>query len=102
MQRLTYKNPDGTWGMNNGFDMHKVPSELYGALWKLKDYEESGLDPEEVMEYKELGVAPVQLLKIDKLYKEKCEEVNRLTVELQKYKQAAAIKIVKAGGVDGE
>ena len=48
MSRLTYKKPDGTWGMNNGFDMHKVPSELYGALWKLHQYEETGLNQEEV------------------------------------------------------
>ena len=88
MSRLTFKNPDGTFGLNNGYDMHKIPTELYGAIWKLKDYEETELSPEEVMEYKELGVAPVQLLKIDKLYKEKCEEVNRLAAELQKYKQA--------------
>ena len=78
MQRLTYKNQDGTWGMNNGYDMHKVPSELYGALWKLRQYEESGLSPEEVMEYKKLGLTPEQIREIDKLYLEKCQEVNKL------------------------
>lgn len=62
MQRLTYKNPDGTWGMNNGYDMSKVPNELYGALWKLKDYEETGVSPEEILEYKEFG------LTLEKLY----------------------------------
>lgn len=70
MNRLTYKNPNGTWGMNNGFNMSKVPSELYGALYKLKDYEESGLSPE-------------QLEEIDRLYLEKCEEVNKLRAELE-------------------
>lgn len=65
MARLTYKNPNGIWGLNNGYDMHKVPKELYGALWKLKDYEETGLTPEQVEE-------------MDELYKQKCEEVNRL------------------------
>lgn len=75
MARLTYKNPDGTFGLNNGYDMHKVPTELYGAIWKLKDYEETGLDPETLKE-------------IDKLYLEKCEEVNRIKEELEEYKQA--------------
>lgn len=88
MTRLTYKNPNGTFGLNNGYDMHKIPTELYGAIYKLKDYEETGLSPQEIMEYKELGVAPVQLKEIDRLYWEKCKEVNRLAAELEKYKNA--------------
>lgn len=83
MARLTFKNPNGTWGMNNGYDMHNVPKELYGALWKLKDYEETGLSPEEVMEYKKLGLTPEQIREIDKLYLEKCQEVNRLKKQLE-------------------
>lgn len=100
MARLTYKNPDGTFGLNNGYDMHKVPTELMGAIWKLKDYEETGLDPErvkeindfcnsqtakilaELQEYKNLGLTLEQLKEIDKLYLEKCEEVNRIKAEL--------------------
>lgn len=50
--------------------MSKVPSELYGALYKLKDYEETGMSPE-------------QLEEIDRLYLEKCEEVNKLRAELE-------------------
>lgn len=46
--RLTFKNLDGTWGMNNGYDMKKVPAQLYGALCKLKDYEEKGLSPNDI------------------------------------------------------
>lgn len=105
MSRLTYKNPDGTWGMNNGYDMHKVPSELYGALWKLKDYEETGLDPErveeindffnsqtakilaELQEYKNLGLTLEQLKEIDRLYLEKCKEVNVLAAELEELRK---------------
>ena len=40
MSRLTYKKPDGTWGMTNGFNMSEVPGKIYGALWKLKEYED--------------------------------------------------------------
>ena len=96
MARLTYKNPEGTFGLNNGYDMHKVPTELYGAICKLKDYEETGLNPErvaevndffhsqtakilaELQEYKNLGLTLEQLKEIDKLYLDKCREVNRL------------------------
>lgn len=106
MARLTYKNPDGTFGLNNGYDMQKVPTEPMGAIWKLKDYEETGLDPErvaevndffnsqtakilaELQEYKNLGLTLEQLKEIDKLYLEKCQEINRLTAELEEYKQA--------------
>lgn len=110
MARLTYKNPDGTFGLNNGYDMHNVPTELYGAIWKLKDYEETGLDPErveevndffnsktakilaELQEYKSLGLTLEELKEIDRLYLEKCQEINRLTVELEEYKQAATTR----------
>ena len=110
MARLTYKNPDGTFGLNNGYDMQKVPTELMGAIWKLKNYEETGLDPErveeindffnsqtakilaELQEYKNLGLTLEQLAleelkEIDRLYLEKCQEINRLTAELEEYKQ---------------
>lgn len=111
MARLTYKNPDGTFGLNNGYDMQKVPTELYGAIWKLKDYEETGLDPErvaevsdffnsqtakilaELQEYKSLGLTLEELKEIDRLYLEKCQEINRLTVELEEYKRTAFNKV---------
>lgn len=51
-KRITFKNHDGSWGLKN-FDIKKVPSELYGAMCKLKDYEESGAEPAEVQEMKE-------------------------------------------------
>lgn len=50
--RLTYKNENGTWGLING-DIKKVPRELYGVVCKLKDYEESGLTPNECSELRE-------------------------------------------------
>ena len=41
MERLTWKKENGEWGLH-GYDIKKVPTELYGALCKLKDYEEIG------------------------------------------------------------
>ncbi len=100
MTRLTYKNPDGTWGLNNGYDMHKVPSELYGSLWKLKDYEETGLEPGEIEAYKELGVAPEQIKEVSKLYLEKCMEVNAMAAELEEFRKKFATD-TNVGSKDG-
>lgn len=60
MGRLTFKNDNGTWGLKN-YDIKKVPSELYGAICKLKDYEESGFSPKQLMDYEEAGFSLEQL-----------------------------------------
>ena len=44
---LTYMFPDGTWGMR-GYDIKQIPQELYGALCKLRDYEKTGYQPNEI------------------------------------------------------
>lgn len=49
MGRLTFKNDNGTWGLKN-YDIKKVPSELYGAICKLKDYEDSGFSSKQLEE----------------------------------------------------
>lgn len=87
MNRLTYKNPNGTWGMNNGYDMTKVPSKLYGALYKLKDYEETGLSPE-------------QIIQLDEIYLEKCEEINKLKKEIKEKEEEFTID-TNVGNKDG-
>lgn len=76
MGRLTYKNQDGTWGLNNGYDIKKVPKELYGALCKLKDYEETGLEPDKAAEF-------------DSMYLEKCKEINELKKQVATLQEAA-------------
>ncbi len=64
---ITYSK-NGCWGIE-GVDLTKLnDSKVYGALYKLHKYEESGLEPE-------------QLSDIDELYREKCEEVNRLNIK---------------------
>lgn len=60
MGRLTFKNDNGTWGLKN-YDIKKVPSELYGAICKLKDYEDSGFSPKQLKDYEEAGFSPEQL-----------------------------------------
>lgn len=46
---LTYSNPNGTWGLNNGYNIMDAPVELQEALCRLRDYEKTGLSPESVM-----------------------------------------------------
>ena len=55
--RLTEKKDDGHWSLKGvSWDdlkpgavlTEKVWQKLYGALWKLKDYENTGLSPKEV------------------------------------------------------
>ena len=41
---LTKINPDGTWSVN-GIDFRDCPENIYGALCKLRDYETTGLEP---------------------------------------------------------
>lgn len=48
-EMLTYSNPNGTWGLNNGYNIREAPVELWEALCRLHDYEKSGLSPESVI-----------------------------------------------------
>lgn len=72
MSKLITVKEDGIWHVNGAdFDMKKLSSYLYGALYKLKHYEE-------------ICDSPDKLREIDEMYREKCEEVNRLKAELEK------------------
>lgn len=59
MQRLTQRDPQGNWCLKGvpwealrvGVPMtEEVRQKLYSALWKLKDYENTGLTPSEAEE----------------------------------------------------
>ncbi len=52
MKRITWKTPDGKWGVGD-IDWDEIDGRLYGALYKLMAYEESGLSPDEVIRLKE-------------------------------------------------
>lgn len=74
MYRLTEKDEQGNWCLK-GLPwkcLHlgevittTVHDRLYGALCKLKDYEDTGLSPDQIKE-------------MDELYHEKCKEVAEL------------------------
>lgn len=52
MNRITHNKPDGRWGFKD-ISWNEIDQRVYGALWKLKDYEDTGLNPEEVERLKE-------------------------------------------------
>ena len=39
MSRVTFREPNGRWGVK-GINWAEIPDGLYGALYKLKDYED--------------------------------------------------------------
>lgn len=53
MRRLTFHNSDGTWGLIHA-DIKKVPKNLYGCMCKLKDYEDTQLDPSDIEMVKDM------------------------------------------------
>ena len=68
MNRLTEHDDQGNWCLKgvawNQLHIGQVITKeiwekLYGALWKLKDYEDTGLAPEEIMELKEFCSNPL-------------------------------------------
>lgn len=84
MSRITQRHADGTWSCPGGFT-----ETNYGAACKLKDYEDTGLSPDEVLrmkekleEYEDAGLVPEKIRDMDKLYLEKCKEVNTLKAQL--------------------
>lgn len=50
MSRLTWTNPNGEWGLTGitEEELKNVGSRIYAALCKLKDYEDTGLEPEDI------------------------------------------------------
>lgn len=47
MSRLTYKEPNGRWGIV-GMNSENMEQKMYVVATKLKDYEDTGLSPAEI------------------------------------------------------
>lgn len=81
MERITKELPNGTWEID-GMDWRAVPGNIYGALCKLRDYENTGLNPAEVNILKEksnkltlLNTGTLPKIKNDFAY---CPNCNKL------------------------
>lgn len=69
MQRLTQKDPQGNWNLKGVLwnDLHEgrvitkeLWEKLYGALWRLMEYEDTGLTPDEIENLKKHRWTPVE------------------------------------------
>lgn len=89
MRRLTFKEPDGTWGIV-GMNKDNEEQKMYGAACKLLDHEETGLDPVDVEQLKEDSVQVI----INKL----TEKRNRIEKEIENtedsYNRLLKMKVV--------
>ena len=64
MSKLIYQEPNGNWGVK-GVPWEAIPDGLYGALYKLKDYEEACDSPRLVESVMDGGLGPVRYHLID-------------------------------------
>lgn len=71
--RLIKKNIDGSFYIE-GVDISTLSTELYSVIWKLKDYEESGLRPDDVNVLKGL-------------YNDACEIISKQKAEIEEMKK---------------
>ena len=76
MIRLTYKEPNGNWGII-GMNEKNEDQKMYAVAAKLRDYEETDLSPNEVEELNDF--ADSQLAKV--------------LAELQQYKRQYGVLI---------
>ena len=70
--RITY-SVNGEFGIE-GIDLTKLPAKLYSAVAKLKDYENTGLSPDEVDRLKYVGCGKPR--NIDKVRAMDAEELS--------------------------
>lgn len=95
MNRLTWTNPNGQWGLNGitEEELKNTGSRIYAALCKLRDYENTTLSPEDVVLAIELqSEAVIKLDDVTKKYRELqavCNEqkisVDNIIREMTKY-----------------
>lgn len=62
--RATYQDANGNWGVK-GVSWAEIPDGLYGALYKLRDYENVCDSPRRVASYLDRDLAPVRYRLID-------------------------------------
>lgn len=74
MKKLIFTEPDGRWGVE-GMNENNQDEKMYAVAWKLKDYEATGLNPDEVYRLKENAVSAI-LSKLREQQEELQEQIN--------------------------
>lgn len=112
MNRLTEKRNNGRWGLK-GVDWKQIaPSakitdevwrKLYGALYKLKDYEDTGLMPDEIgkLNAETQEEARKMLEKVAKLSEEieKAQEKTRWIPVTERLPESGSMVLVSLEGI---
>lgn len=108
MNRLTFKEPDGTWGIV-GMNEENEREKLYAVCAKLKDYEEIGLQPDEVERWKD-NTTEVIITKLKEQQKrisssikeEESDQFNKLHLMRIENNIATAIRILEEWSLNGK
>lgn len=82
---LVKKKPTGEFYVE-GVDLTALSPELYSLIWKLKDYEESGMSPHQVMNLKNI-------------YDDACMTINKLRREIEEMKRKLVELPIRPGDV---
>ena len=64
MSKMIYREPNGNWGVK-GVPWAEIPDGLYGALYKLMDYEDICSSPSVLQCYMDDDLGPVRYRLID-------------------------------------
>lgn len=108
MNRLTYKEPDGTWGIA-GMNEKNEKEKLYAVCAKLKDYEETGMQPNEVEQLKD-NATDVIINKLKeqreqislKINEDTGDQFNKLSLMRTENNIATAIRALEKMSLNGK
>lgn len=79
MSKLIYRESNGNWGVK-GVSWAEIPDGLYGALYKLMDYEDICSSPSVLQCYMDDDLGPVRYRLIDEAHSVwQCERCGHIT-----------------------
>ena len=99
MKRLTFKEPCGKWGVA-GMDkpVYEFEEKIYRCFDKLKDYEELGLNPDdmeqklmELRHYRETGLNPDDIRRLKSRLEDMEENLQIIEKELNQLKAVKGV-----------
>lgn len=103
MKRLTFREPNGRWGIA-GMNAENEYEKTYGCLCKLLDYEELGLNPDdmeqklmELNHYKETGLTPDDIRRLKSKLEDMEENLQTIEKELRQLKSKIRVGTVIQG-----
>ena len=106
MNGLTFTEKDGSWGIK-GMNEENEEKKMYAVACKLRDYEKTGLQPDEVLRLKENAVDEIisklekQLAQLQEENKKEDDVYTNLNIMQKIGKIDTAINVIREyGNVD--